>query len=278
MPTVRANGLDIHHEPFGDPSDPTILLVAGLGAHCVSWDDQLCAGLVERGFHVVRFDNRDVGLSTHLTEGANYLLADMAADTIGLMDALGLEHVHLVGRSMGGMIAQTLAIEYPARVLTLVSIMSNTGEADIGQPDEELLAGLLEMANPPVDRADAFEKGVALSRLLGSPTIFDEDYARRLQELMLDRQPDPAGVGRQMLAVVGSPPRTEGLAALAIPTLVIHGEEDRLVAPSGGRRTAELVPGARLVEIPEMAHDLPPVLWPTYVALIADFIAEASRA
>lgn len=208
MPSVRANEQDIYYESFGSESDPTILLIAGLGAHSISWDDEICSGLAARGHRVVRFDNRDVGLSSHMAEGDAYDLSDLAADTLGLLDALGLERVDVVGRSMGGMVAQTLAIAHPERVRTLTSIMSNTGEPEYGQPDPDLLAALVGMATPAVDRADAVERGVELARLLGSPTLFDEGYARKLQEACVDRNPDPAAVGRQMLAVVASRPST----------------------------------------------------------------------
>jgi pimeloyl-ACP methyl ester carboxylesterase len=278
VPLADCNDLQLYYETFGDPSDTPVVLVAGLGAHSITWSDELCTDLAARGHHVVRFDNRDIGLSTHFSADDSYLLSDMAADTVGLLDALGLERVHLVGRSMGGMIAQTVAIEHPKRVRTLVSIMSNTGEPDHGQPEPELLAAMIDNVQPPASRDAAIDAAVEFARLLGSPTMFDEGFARRVAVQVHDRNPDPGAVGRQMIAVVASGSREEGLRTMAIPTLVIHGDADRLVAPSGGRRTAELVPGAEYVEIPGMAHDLPPALWGRYVDLISDFIATASRA
>ncbi|HKY13603.1 MAG TPA: alpha/beta hydrolase [Microthrixaceae bacterium] len=278
MPLAETDAVQLHYETFGDPSASPLVLVAGLGAHSISWSDELCGDLASRGHHVVRFDNRDIGLSTHLGEGAAYTLSDMAGDTVGLLDALGLERVHLVGRSMGGMIAQTVAIQHPERVRTLVSIMSNTGEVDYGQPEPEMLTALLAMGQPAASADAAVEAAVELARTLGSPGMFDEPFARQVAEEMARRNPDPAAVGRQMLAVVTSGSREEGLRALVIPTLVIHGDADRLVAPSGGRRTAELVPGAAYVEIEGMAHDMPRLLWTRYVDLITDFVATATGA
>lgn len=278
MPLAASNELQLYYETFGDPSDTPVVLVAGLGAHSVSWSDELCTDLAARGHFVVRFDNRDIGFSTQFPDDASYTLADLAADTVGLLDALGLERVHLVGRSMGGMIAQTVAIEYPERVRTLVTIMSNTGEAEHGQPDPELLTAMIGMGQPAASPEAAIDAAVEFARLIGSPVMFDEANARRLAERVAERRPNPAAVGRQMLAVVASGSRADGLAALAIPTLVIQGDADRLVAPSGGRRTAELVPGATYVEIEGMAHDLPPALWDRYVELIGDFIAATTGA
>jgi pimeloyl-ACP methyl ester carboxylesterase len=278
MGVVSSNGLTFHEESFGSPSDPPILLIAGLGSQSISWDDEFCTSLAARGFRVVRFDNRDVGLSTHVSPEATYDLSDMAADTLGVMDALGIERTHLVGRSMGGMIAQTIAIEYPERVLTLTSIFSNTGEAEYGQPRPDTLSALIEMAQPADTAGDAVERGLQLARMLGSPTMFDEDHARRLQERSAERNPDPDGVGRQMAAVMASGPRAAALELLRVPTLVIHGDADPLVDVSGGRRTAELVAGAKYEEIAGMGHELPPAVWPRVVALIADFIDESTGA
>jgi pimeloyl-ACP methyl ester carboxylesterase len=267
MPVVGVNGIDLFWESFGDPADPPLVLISGLGAHATGYDDRLCWALAELGLHVVRFDNRDVGLSTHLPVDALYSVADMAADAAGLIEELEAGPAHVVGASMGGMIAQQLAIERPDLVSSLTLIMTSTGEPEVGQASPELVAQLIELASPAADRADAIARGVQLARLIGSPD-FDEDYHRRRQESFHDRAYDPPGVGRQMIAVVTSPHRAEGLAALDVPTVVIHGSVDPLIDPSGGRRVAELVPGATFVEIEAMGHDLPPRVWPQIVSQV----------
>ncbi len=244
----------------------------GLGAQMVAWDDDLCLAFVDRGFHVVRFDNRDIGESTWIetdldldaaimaafggdASAAPYLLSDMAADAVGLLDAIGVDRAHVVGASMGGMIAQTMAIEHPDRVATLTSIMSTTGETTVGQPDPEILGALI--AERPEGREPMIEFGVEVLRAISSPTLFDEDRARARSTREVDRGVNPRGMPQQLLAIVASGSRAEGLAELDVPTLVVHGDLDRLVTPSGGARTAELVPGAELATYPEMAHDVP---------------------
>jgi len=289
VPTAAANGIQLAYETFGDPDDPTVLLVMGLGAQMVSWDEGFCAQLVERGFHVVRFDNRDIGLSTwidtpdldvaaavlaafggDLTQ-APYLLTDMADDAIGLLDHLGLGAVHVVGASMGGMIAQTLAIEHPDRVRSLTSIMSTTGDPSVGAPSPELLGTLI--AERPADLEASIAFSVAMSKAISSPDHFDEERARARAVREIERGINPLGVPRQLLAIVSSGDRGEGLAALDLPTLVVHGRQDRLVDFSGGQRTAELVPGADLLAIDDMAHDVPVAHWPR----IADAIAAVAH-
>lgn len=290
MPTAPANGIEIAYETQGDPSDPTILLVMGLGSQLVSWPDEFCDLLVERGFHVVRFDNRDAGRSTWIdtpelevgaavmgaiggdTSSAPYLLRDMAADAVGLLDHLGLGAVHLVGVSMGGMIAQTVAIEHPDRVRTLTSIMSTTGDPHVGQPDPDVLAKMLTPR--PTDREAFLEQSMEMSRAIGGKRHFDEQAVRARAIRELDRASNPAGVARQLLAILASGSRAQGLAALSIPTLVIHGTEDTLVNVSGGERTAELVPGADLLLLDDMGHDLPEPFWVD----IADRIAKLATA
>lgn len=264
MPVVGVNGIDLFWESFGDPADPPLVLISGLGAHATGYDDRLCWALAELGLHVVRFDNRDVGLSTHLPVDALYSVADMAADAAGLIEELEAGPAHVVGASMGGMIAQQLAIERPDLVSSLTLIMTSTGEPEVGQASPELVAQLIELASPAADRADAIARGVQLARLIGSPD-FDEDYHRRRQESFHDRAYDPPGVGRQMTAIVSSPHRADGLAGVQVPTVVIHGSVDPLIDPSGGRRAAKLIPGARFVEIEGMGHDLPPRVWPQIV-------------
>lgn len=277
MPVAAANGLDLFYEEFGSRSDPTLMFVCGLGAQCTRYDSGLVEGFVDRGFHVLRYDNRDAGLSTHMPLDAMYTLSDMAADGIGLLDALGIESVHVWGSSMGGMIAQAMAIEHPTRIATLTSVMSHTGEIDHGAPEPDLLAGLIESTRPSASFDEAVEAAVRLAKAIGSPAHWDEDAQRARQRAFLERDHDPAGTGRQLTAVVTSGSRAEGLRALDVPTLVIHGTVDRLVTPSGGRRTAELVPGARLVEVEGMGHDLVEPFWDTYLAATTDLVHSAGR-
>ncbi len=272
MPIAKANDVELFYETFGDPADPPLLLVMGLGAQMLAWHEDFCQALVDRGFFVVRYDNRDVGLSTSFEgaatndAGAAYDLNDMAADAAALLDELGIDRAHIVGASMGGMIAQAIAINHPDKVRTLTSIMSTTGEAEVGQPTPEAMAALLTA--PATDRAGAIDASVAGSKVIGSPDHFDEERLRARAALVYDRAFTPTGTARQLLAIMTSPSRAEGLRNLDVPTLVIHGEVDPLVTPSGGRRTAELVPGAELLMIDGMGHDLPPALWPQVVEAI----------
>jgi pimeloyl-ACP methyl ester carboxylesterase len=279
MPTTSANGLDLYHDTFGDPTAETVLLVSGLGAQCIGYEVELCEAIAARGFHVVRYDNRDVGLSTHLDHGpvdvmaavvaafagevvhAPYDLSDMAADGMALLDALGVDAAHVVGASMGGMIAQTMAIEHPDRVRSLTSIMSTTGEREYGTPATETLTALMGIMSPVEDRAGRIEQGVELARIIGTDWTFDEAKVRERTATLIDRSYDPEGTSRQMMAILASGSRAEGLATLDLPTVVLHGDRDPLVDISGGRRTAELVPGAELSVLERMGHDLPPQYW-----------------
>jgi pimeloyl-ACP methyl ester carboxylesterase len=292
---LSANGIDLAYETLGDSSDPALLLVMGLGAQLISWDDDLCASFVDRGFFVIRYDNRDVGLSTKvempadfdvptalataLTGGqvdAPYLLADMAADALGLLDGLGIERAHVVGASMGGMIAQAIAIAAPDRVLSLTSIMSTTGDQDVGAPKPEVLGVLLEPA--PTEREAYIAHSVAGSRAIGSPDNFDEGRAADVAARGFDRCFYPEGVAHQLLAIVSSPSRTEGLRGLDLPALVVHGTADPLVTPSGGQRTAEAIPGAELLMLDGMGHDLPRYYWPQVLEAITAVAARAGAA
>ena len=292
MPLCKANGIELYYETFGDPADPPLLLVMGLGAQMTAWDDDLCRAFVDRGFFVARFDNRDVGLSSRIEgKGGNFMetflkasqgqpveapykLTDMAADAVGLLDHLGIERAHVVGASMGGMIAQTIAIEHPSRVLTLTSIMSTTGEAEVGQATPEAMQLLVRP--PATDRDSAVEAAVAANKVIGGPDHFDEDRVRARAAAFYDRAFDPAGTARQLIGILASGSRAEQLAALDVPTLVIHGDADTLVTPTGGHRTAELVPGAELLVIEGMGHDLPPVVWPQVVEAITQHAQRAS--
>lgn len=291
MGRAAANGIEIEYETFGDPTDPPLLLVMGLGAQMVSWDVGFCEELVDRGFYVIRFDNRDVGLSTKVDAevdvmaeissamsggpvGAPYRLSDMAADAVGLLDALGIDRAHVVGASMGGMIVQTMAIEHPERVQTLTSIMSTTGDPDVGQPTPEALTVLFTPS--PTERAAAIEHAVGVSRTIGSPgDLFDEPAARSRAERSFDRCFYPMGVAHQLLAILASGSRSEGLRRLEVPALVIHGDADPLVTPSGGRRTHECLTGSTYLELEGMGHDVPRPLWPTIVEHITKLAAGA---
>jgi pimeloyl-ACP methyl ester carboxylesterase len=257
----------------------------------VAWDSAFCEALADRGFRVLRFDNRDVGLSTKFdgdpvdflnawmayTQGepvpAPYRLSDMAADAVSLLDHLGLDSAHVVGASMGGMIAQTMAIEHPERVRTLTSIMSTTGEPDVGQPTPEALERLFN--RPPPEREAYIAHMLETSRVIGSPDHFDENRVRERVGESYDRCFNPLGVGRQLIGILASGPRAEGLAKLNIPTLVIHGSADPLVSPDGGERTAAVIPGAKLLIIEGMGHDQPPVFWAQIVEAITQLAVSA---
>jgi len=277
--------IDIAYERLGDPSDPPLLLIMGLGAQLVGWPDAFCAALVARRFHVIRFDNRDAGQSTRFTampnfaaamlgdvSSAAYTLSDMAADTAGLLDALGVASAHVVGASLGGFVAQTLAIEHRAKVRTLTSIMSSTGARDVGQPhpaSAALFAGV-----PPQTREQAIERAHRGAQLIGSTALgLDLDGVAERAGRAFDRGLDPAAFVRQGVAVIASGDRTPRLRALDVPALVIHGTADILVDPSGGRATAAAIPGAKLVEIEGMGHDLPRAAWPRIVDEIAALTA-----
>ena len=284
-------GIDIAYERFGDRDAPPVLLVMGLGTQMLGWPEDFCAQLVDRGLQVIRFDNRDAGLSTHLddapppdvmaalagdTSSASYTLSDMAADSAGLLDGLGIDRAHVVGASMGGMIAQTLAIEHPQRVRSLTSIMSSTGDPQAGQATPEALGALL--SPPASSREEAIERTVAVFRVIGSPGFeLDEAELRERAGLSWDRRYDAAGVARQLVAVLASGDRTPRLGAVAVPALVTHGAQDPLVTVSGAHATARAIPGAELSVIEGMGHDLPRALWPQITEQIAALVARAEE-
>ena len=267
-----------------------MLLVMGLGTQMIGWHADFCAQLADRGFYVIRYDNRDVGRSTHLSDLRQpkmreiitrrikrppYLLADMAADGIGLLAELGIERAHVVGASMGGMIAQTMAADHPDRVLSLVSIMSSTGSRWSGQPAPRVLPVFLQK---PASSKEAYaERIVKLFSLVGSPGFErDEDELRDLAGTSWERGVDPAGLNRQLAAILASGHRARDLKRIRVPTLVIHGKADLLVRPSGGRATARAIPDARLELIDGMGHDLPRAVWPRILEGIEQTAARAA--
>ncbi|MGY1847718.1 MULTISPECIES: alpha/beta fold hydrolase [unclassified Blastococcus] len=288
---ARVGDLELAYETFGETADPPVLLVMGLATQMIGWPDDFCRGLAEQGLFVIRFDNRDIGLSTHL-DGAGapdvlailggdrssvaYSLTDLAEDTVGLLDTLGLDSAHVVGASMGGMIAQLVAISHPDRVRSLTSIMSTTGDPAVGAPDEAAMGVLL--AAPAGDREGAIQRVVDTYRVIGSPGFeFDEAAVRDRAGLSFDRAYDPAGVARQLAAILTTHDRTADLARVAVPTLVIHGEQDSLVNVSGGRATAAAVPGAELLVVDGMGHDLPREVWPQLTDRITALIERVER-
>jgi len=290
MPRAAHDAIEIEYETFGNLEDPPLLLVMGLGSQMISWDEEFCEGLVDRGFAVIRYDNRDVGLSTKIDADidvvetamaafaggkveAPYLLSDMAGDAISVLDDLDIERAHIVGASMGGMIAQTIAIEHPERVWSLTSIMSTTGDADVGQPNPEVLPLLLQA--PPADRAGAVASSVAASKAIGSPEHFDEERVRARAERSYDRSFYPKGTGQQLVAILASGSRTEALRKVEANTLVIHGDVDPLVNVSGGERTAEAVDGAELLILEGMGHDLPVNYWSSVIEAITALAARS---
>ena len=289
MPRAQCNGIEIEFDTFGSSDDPALLLIMGFSAQMTAWEEGFCRRLADEGFHVIRFDNRDVGLSSRITGGpepdiakamsgdpssAAYTLDDMADDAAGLLDALGIDTAHIVGASMGGMIAQLVACRHPEKTLSLCSIMSTTGDPSVGQPQPEAIAALL--APRPTTREEAVERGGEVGRIIGSPVHFDEAKARQRAGEAFDRANDPDGVARQLVAIMASADRTPALGNVNVPTLVIHGAADPLGVTSGGEATAKAVPGADLLVLEEMGHDLPEPLWPGIVDAIVTNARRAS--
>jgi pimeloyl-ACP methyl ester carboxylesterase len=289
VPRAQANGIEIEYETFGDSSNPAILLVMGLGIQMLGWHEAFCQMLVDRGYFAIRYDNRDVGLSSKIEDGpepdlmklmagdassASYTLHDMAGDAAGLLDALAIEKAHVVGVSMGGMIGQTLAIEHPDRVLSLTSIMSTTGNQAVGQPRQDVMMALIAPA--PGDREGYVDFETKMFQMIGSPEYpMPEDELRELIGRSYDRMHYPAGFLRQLTGIIASGDRTEALASVTAPTVVIHGEADPLIQVDGGEATAKAIPGAKLVKIAGMGHDFPPQLWQRFVD---EIVANAERA
>jgi pimeloyl-ACP methyl ester carboxylesterase len=279
---ASVGAVELVYETIGDRSDPPLLLIMGLGMQLIHWDRELCELLAERGFQVIRFDNRDSGLSTKvrgpvpnlmrlmagLPARVPYLLDDMTVDSFGLLDHLGIERAHVVGASMGGMIAQTMAISEPRRVLSLGSMLSSTGDRRLGTPKLRVWSVLMRRA--PRDREAYIAYFARVFRMIGSPGYPpDDERIRERAAATYDRCHYPAGTARQLAAILASGSRTAALRELDVPTVVIHGESDPLIPVRAGRATAKAIPGAELITIPGMGHDLPSELWPTFAEAIA---------
>jgi pimeloyl-ACP methyl ester carboxylesterase len=281
---VDANGITIAYETFGTPTDPPVVFVTGLAVQMLVWPDEMCEQLAARGFYVIRADNRDIGLSTHfdlpapilpslLRRQAPYSVADMADDIAGLIGALDLGPVHLVGVSMGGFISQTVALNHPDLVRTLTLIMTSTGSRWVGRPAPAAMWRMLRQ-RPATDRASAIEAALATFRRIGSPGYpFEEDLIRDIAARSYDRDYDAAGRRRQLAAVIAQPNRTKALRALGVPTLILHGLNDPVVSVSGGRALARAIPRSRFVTFPGMGHNLPYPLWPRVVDEFATHFA-----
>jgi len=293
MPKAKANNIEIEYATFGDPASKPLLLVMGLASQMIRWDERLIQEFVKRGFYVIIFDNRDIGLSTKFEDfgvpnvmkaisssmrgkevDAPYLVDDMAADAVGLLDFLGIKKVHICGASMGGMIVQTIATNYPSRVLSLTSIMSTTGATNLPQAKPEAMKILMTPA--PVERQANIENSVETWRVLwGSGFPYPEDMIRERAGREFDRSFYPQGTNRQLVAILASGDRTEKLASIKVPTLVIHGKDDPLVPYEGGIATSKAIPGSELLLIEGMGHTLPPEAWPQVVDAI---VANAEKA
>jgi pimeloyl-ACP methyl ester carboxylesterase len=283
-------GITVEYETFGNSADPALLLISGFSAQLTSWHENLCKLFAAQNFHVIRFDNRDCGLSTKLNgvvvdtaavitaalmeepiPEVPYTLSHMAADAMGVLDGLGIAKAHVMGASMGGMIAQTVAIEHTHRVLSLTSVMSQPGEPEVGQPTAEAMESFF--TPPPTSREEYLDSSASWL-VWHSKKYRDAQRTRAQAAVDFDRSFYPEGGPRQLAAIYASGRRTEGLAKLTMPTLVLHGLDDTLIAPDGGERTAEIIPGAKLVMLEDMGHDLPEALWPRYVS---EFLELAAR-
>ena len=268
--TARNGDVGLHYDTFGSADDPTLLLVNGLGSQSINFDAEWCELFAATGHQVVRFDNRDTGLSSKL-DGVAYTVTDMAGDCVAVLDAVGVDRAHVLGLSMGGMIVQRLAIAHPERVRSMTSVMSRTGERGYGESSPEALAVLT--APPAASRDEYVERQVAAQRVYGSkPEWLDDEEIRARAGAAYDRCFCPEGIGRQMRAVLADGSREPELRQLDLPVLVVHGSRDTLIDPSGGRRTAEVIPGGRYEEIEGMGHDYPRAVWPTLVRLWSDFV------
>jgi len=291
MPRAKISPtIELEFDTFGDPKNPALLLVMGYMAQMVAWEEEFCKMFAANNLFVIRFDNRDCGLSTKF-DGAQvdvnavitaalmeepmppvpYTLSDMASDAVGLLDFLKIERAHVLGASMGGMIAQVMTIEHPTRVRTLTSVMSMSGEPEYGQSAPEAMNALLSV--PPSDR-DGYIAHSTIYQAFHSKKYRSDENSKRAAARDFDRSFYPQGAPRQLAAIYATGRRTEQLRAVKTPTLVVHGKDDTLITPSGGERTAELIPNAKLVLVDDMGHDLPQPLWPKFVNLVCDFLAK----
>jgi pimeloyl-ACP methyl ester carboxylesterase len=296
MAKTEANGIQMEYETFGSLSDKPLLLIIGLGGQLLQWDKGLCRDLASRGHYVIRYDNRDVGLSTKFDQTgipniveaigeiltgdksvATYSMGDMADDAAGLLDALGIPAAHICGMSMGGMIAQTLALRHPSRVLSLTSIYSNTGNPQLPQPKPEIMEALI--TPPPAERAANIEHMTNLFRMIAGPGFpFEEEWVRRTAAASYDRSFYTPGLARQLLAILTQDDRRAALANVKAPTLVIHGTSDPLVPVEGGKETAAAIPGAELMLVEGMGHDLPyGGAWPKIIEALAAHTLKAAK-
>ena len=292
MPKVKANNIEIEYDTFGDPSGKPLLLVMGLGSQMISWVPEFCELFVQKGFYVIRFDNRDVGLSTKFDDAgvpnvmqvvnkarnrekidSPYTLEDMADDAIGLLDALNIEKAHVCGASMGSMIAQVIAYRHPSRVLSLVSIMGSTGNPEFSEPKPEAMQVLV--VPMPSKRERYIKESVKRWRILWGSYPYDEELRRELAEQAYDRSFYPDGQTRQLVAILANGDRREKLKNIKVPTLVIHGKEDPLVPMEGGIDTSKNIPGAELLLIDKMGHSLPPEVWTQVVNAIVENASKA---
>jgi pimeloyl-ACP methyl ester carboxylesterase len=290
MPNVTANCIQIEYDTFGDSSSPALLLIMGAGGQMIFWDFEFCELLAKRGHFVIRFDNRDVGLSTKFEKAgipdmmaamkgkpvcSAYSLEDMADDAVGLLDALGIEKAHICGASMGGMIAQIISYRYPERVLSLTSIMSSTGNPELPQIKPDVLAAVFKPV--PEEREAYIEHNVNLWRTLWSPGFpFDEKRLRTIMAESYDRSYYPQGMARQSAAVLAHGYRRSSIASIKVPTLVIHGDEDPLMSVEGGKEIAQLIPGAKLLIIDGMGHDMPKEAWSKIIDAISNHTMHAN--
>ena len=263
MPRATNDTIELEYETFGFPDDPTVICLPGLGNQLLLFPEEFCESFVGRGFHVIRMDNRDSGLSSLTTADNEYTLADMANDVVAVLDHAGVDDAVVLGVSLGGMIAQATAIDHPARVRALVSVMSTTGEPGYGTPSKEAMVALV--AAPATTIAGQVEQDLRARLIWSNPDWFDEDQMRIYFQSCYDRSWVPGGSGRQIAAVVRSGDRAEGLAALTMPALVVHGENDALIHPTGGKRTAELIPDAELLVLDGMSHDFVSQAWPPII-------------
>ncbi len=289
MPQAINQETVLEYETFGDPNNPTLLLVMGLGAQMTAWHADFCRQLAAANLHVVRFDNRDCGLSSKTPGDAPdvmalyaaastglpipevpYSLSDMAGDAVAVLDTVGVEKAHVAGASMGGMITQQMAIDHPDRVASIISIMSTTGSRDVGQAEPEAIGALL--TPPPPGRDAAIARDVEVGRVISGP-LFNEELALAAATASHDRSFYPVGAAFQLAAIAAGGDRTEALGSVQHRALVIHGQADPLITPSGGEATAAALPNSTMLMLEEMGHDLPVPLWDTFVTAIGEHIA-----